>query len=175
MSGFELATPLLPKQWRPFRFAPLPGALTYQSGRHPRTFFQDVQKAFLGGIYSCSKRQVRYQAALSLYFNVCSCLRWFCHGIVVLNLWLQRTCSRSRSVRFTHCALTYQKVLHPRTFFENVQRQCFQKYITGSMTILALPDKLHKKSPTVRRVSCGATGSMGFAQEVKMKNLCSVD
>ena len=40
-------------------------------------FENQFHDAFSGGIYSCSKRQVRYQAALSLYFNVCRCLRQF--------------------------------------------------------------------------------------------------
>ena len=40
--------------------------------------------------------------------------------------------------------------------------ELFEKYITGGMTVLAGTERLHKKSPTVRRVNCGAKGSMGF-------------
>ena len=48
--------------------------------------FQAQKARSIGLLFSCSKRQVRYQAALSLYFNVCGYLRCFCHGIDVLNL-----------------------------------------------------------------------------------------
>ena len=73
MTKFELATPC--SRSRSVRSSPC--ALTHQGGRHPGTFLSVVLKAFSRGIYSCSKKQLRYHAALSLNFNICSFLRWF--------------------------------------------------------------------------------------------------
>ena len=49
---------------------------------------------------------------------------------------------------------TREEVIQGR-FLEDVQRKFFQKHITGSMTILVWAERLHKKSPTVRRWSVG--------------------
>ena len=38
---------LLPKQRRAFGFASLPGALTYQNGRHPGVFLEVVQQRLI--------------------------------------------------------------------------------------------------------------------------------
>ena len=75
---------------------------------------------------------------------------------------LATPCSRSRSVRCAHCALTYQRVHHPGTFLRGRAAQALSKIYYWQYDHIGVAREATQKKPHSQEGELRGKGFCGF-------------